>query len=112
MFEGWGLLFNFFYSVMFGTGFALILLIIRLVLHLRKKPSMLTSNFFYVLSGIFNLNIFIIWVICLILDILEIENGFLAIFMSASLLMAGFIFFDIYKSNFKLQGDEKSAAKP
>lgn len=100
IFEALGLFFQFVGSIMYAVGFSCVLLIIRLIFHLRNKTNPLKTNFFYILCGIFNLNNFIIWSICIILKILEIGNEFLTIFMISSLLISCFIIVDIYKSSF------------
>jgi hypothetical protein len=100
MFDSWGLLFNFFNSLLFAFGLACILLIIRLIFYIKKKQNVLKSNFLYILSGIFNLNLSIIWLICIILKVIDIGNAFLATFSISLFLIACFIITDIYKSNF------------
>lgn len=102
MFHGLGLLFNFLHSMIYAVGLGCFLLILRLVVFLKNKSNPLKSNFIYILCGIFNLNIFIIWLICIILKILEIGNGMLASFAFGSLLISSFIISDIYKSCFKI----------
>lgn len=105
MFHGLGLLFNFLNSMIFAIGLGCFLLIIRLVLFLKNKSNPLKSNFIYILCGIFNLNIFIIWLICITLKILEISNGMLACFAIGSFLISSFIISDLYKSCFKIRND-------
>ncbi len=101
IFEALGLFFQFAGSVVYAVAFSCVLLIIRLVFHLRKKTNPLKTNFFYILCGIFNLNNFIIWSICFVLKILEIGNCYLAIFIVSSFLISCFILVDIYQSNFR-----------
>lgn len=105
MFDGLGLFFQFAYSVVYAVGFSCVLLFIRLIFHLRKKSNPLKTNFFYILCGIFNLNIFIVWSICMALKILEISNGFLAIFVIGSFLISSFIIIDIYKSSYRIKSE-------
>ena len=102
MFHGLGLFFNFVYSIMYAVGLGCVLLILRLIMFLKNKSNPLKSNFIYILCGIFNLNIFIIWLICLVLKILEISNGMLESYAIGSLLISSFIISDIYKSCFKI----------
>lgn len=101
MFEALDLFFQFTGSVIYAVGFSCVLLIIRLFFYLRNKTNPLKTNFFYILCGIFNLNNFIIWSICITLKILEIGNEILAVFMISSLLISCFIIIDIYKSSFR-----------
>ncbi|WP_297869541.1 hypothetical protein [uncultured Flavobacterium sp.] len=102
MFHGLGLFFNFVNSMMYAVGLGCFLLVLRLVMFLKNKSNPLKSNFIYILCGIFNLNIFFVWLICIILKILEIGNGMLASFAFGSLLISGFIISDTYKSCFKI----------
>jgi hypothetical protein len=102
MFHGLCLFFNFVYSIVFAVGLGCVLLILRLIMFLKNKSNPLKSNFIYILCGIFNLNIFIIWLICLVLKILEISNGMLESYAIGSLLISSFIISDIYKSCFKI----------
>ena len=102
MFHGLSLLYNFAYSLLYAVGLGCILLIVRLILHLKKKTYTLKSNFFYILSGIFNLNNFIIWLICMVLKILNFDNDILAYLAIGSFLISSFIIIDIYKSVFRI----------
>ncbi len=104
-FHGLGLFFNYVYSAMCAVGLGSLLLIIRLFFYLRGKINPLKSNFFYILCGIFNLNIFIIWLICIILRILEVRADILLSSVISSLLISTFIIQDIYRSNFKVKTD-------
>jgi hypothetical protein len=102
--NGWGelvLLAEFVYSAIFAIGFGCFLLIIRLFFHLKNKTNPLKTNFFYILCGIFNLNIFIIWSICIALKILEFYKADIAIYLISPLLISCFIIIDVYKSNFR-----------
>lgn len=103
MFHGLGLFFNFVYSIICAVGLGSVLLIIRLIVFLKNKSNPLKSNFIYILCGIFNLNIFIIWLTCIVLKVLEISDGMLASFAIGSLLISSFIISDIYKSSFKIK---------
>ena len=100
MFSGFGLLFNYFYSGLFGMGFGCLLLIFRLFLYLKKKANLLKTNFFYIFCGIFNLNVFIIWLICLALGLLNCDEWIFMIIMMCSFLISCGIAVDIYKSVF------------
>lgn len=100
--HGLGLFLNFIYSVMIAVGLGGFLLLIRLFFHFQKKANPLKTNFFYIFCGIFNLNIFIIWLICMSLNILELGSGRLEVFAFCSLLIAIIIFLDLYKTNFKV----------
>lgn len=93
-----GLFLNFVYTAVAAVVLGGLLLLIRLVFHYQKKANPLQANFLYVLSGLFNLNIFIIWAVSLSLNILELGSGRLQICAIASLLLAIVILADVYKS--------------
>lgn len=99
--HGLGLFLNFVYTAVAAVVLGGLLLLIRLVFHFRKKENPLQSNFFYILCGIFNLNIFIIWLISLSLHILEIGSGRLEVCAFFSLLLSVIILSDLYKSYIK-----------
>ena len=99
--HGLGLFLNFIYTVMAAVGLGGILLLIRLAFHIQKKPNPLRANFIYILCGMFNFNIFIIWVTSMSLKILELGSGRLEVFAICSLLLSVIIFIDIYRSGFK-----------
>ena len=84
------------YSFFFAIGTGIILLLSRVLYFKKDKKNKLINNFFYVFAGIFNLNLFIIWLIAIILEILKIgdQTIFCAI---SSLLISIFIFIDFYK---------------
>lgn len=103
MFRGVGLFFNYVYSVFYAVGFGVILLIIRLFFHLKKKTNPLKTNFFYILGGIFNLNLFIAWLISMLLGILGFDEWIVAGFVFGAFLISVFIFIDIYKSVFAIR---------
>jgi hypothetical protein len=92
---------NFVYTAVAAVVLGGILVLIRLLYHFQKKANPLQTNFFYVLSGIFNLNIFIIWMVSIWLNILELGSGRLQICAIASLLLAIVILIDLYKTGFK-----------
>lgn len=93
-----GLFLNFVYTAVGAVVLGGLLLLIRLIFHFRKKANPLQANFFYILCGIFNLNIFIIWLISLSLKILELGSGRLQVCAFLSLLLSVVIISDVYKS--------------
>ncbi len=95
-----GLFLNFVYTAVAAVGLGVLLLGIRLIYHAQNKANPLRSNFFYILCGIFNLNIFVIWLISLSLNILEIGSGRLEVCAFCSLLIAVLILSDVYRSGF------------
>lgn len=96
-----GLFLNFVYTAVVAVVLGGLLLLVRLIYHYQKKANPLQAHFLYVLSGIFNLNIFIIWLLSVKLNILELGSGRLQICAIASLLLSIVILVDIYKSGIK-----------
>lgn len=102
IFNGFGLLIDFVYSQIFNVVFGSLLLLIRAFFYFRKiNSNPLKINFFYILSGIFSINIFIIWLCSIILQFIELANELTTILGVSSLLIGSFIILDIYKLNFK-----------
>lgn len=104
-----GLFLNFIYTVMAAVAIGGILLLTRLVFHLQRKANPLKASFWYILCGMFNFNIFIIWAASMVLDILEVGSGRLEVFAFGSLLISILIFTDIYKSGFRAGGHLEKA---
>jgi len=96
-----GLFLNFIYTVIGAVTIGGILLLTRLVFHFQKKPNPLRGSFWYILCGMFNFNIFIIWSASMVLKILEVGSGRLEVFAVVSLLISILIFGDVYKSGFR-----------
>ena len=96
MLRGFGLLGFFIFSVYFAIGMGIILLISRFLYFKKDKKNKLINNFFYVFTVIFNINLFIIWIITSILHMLylDYETIFLPIL---NLLISIVIFMDIYR---------------
>ncbi|WP_445454474.1 hypothetical protein [Flavobacterium sp. 25HG05S-40] len=105
-----GLFLNFVYTLVTVVVLGGLLLVIRLVFHWQKRDNPLQVNFFYIFSGIFNLNIFLIWLSCMSLDILELGSGRLEIGAFCSLLVAVLILADVYQSSFKTIHSEEALA--
>lgn len=98
-----GLFLNFVYTAIAAVVLGGILLVIRLAFHFQKNANPLKTNFFYILCGIFNLNIFIIWFICMLFNMLELGSGRLEICAFCSLFIALIIASDLYKTVFKAE---------
>lgn len=107
--NGLGLFLNFVYTVMAAVGIGGILLLIRVVFHFQKKPNPLRTNFLYILCGMFNFNIFVIWLTSMYLNILETGSGRLEVFACAAFLISIIIFADIYKSLHKVHNTKEIA---
>ena len=85
-----------FLAVYFAYGMGIILFISRFLYFKKDKKSKLINNFFYVLTGIFNIYLFIIWIISSILKMLSLDYDTI-FFPILNLLISIVIFIDIYK---------------
>jgi hypothetical protein len=100
MFQGFGILINFFRLIIFSVALGVILLLIRLFLHIKKSKKQLKTNFFYVFSAIFGMNLFINWLICICMELIKFDFA-LNLIILALFLISIVISIDIFKSNFK-----------
>ena len=91
------LYFNFIYGTFFGIGTGLILILLRLAFFAKKNKLKLKlkNNFFYIFSGIFNLNLFIIWFISIFMRIIDLNLGFINLIF-ANFFISIFILTDIF----------------
>ena len=89
------LFFNFIGSAIIAAGIGIILVITRIILFKSRYRFRVKNNFFYIFSGLFNLNISIIWTISLIMEFLKFELDGLQ-FMLGNFFVAIFILIDIY----------------
>ncbi|MBA4275836.1 MAG: hypothetical protein C0430_03615 [Flavobacterium sp.] len=96
MLRGFGLLSFFIFSVYFAIGMGIILFISRFLYFKKDKKNKLINNFFYVFTGIFNINLFIIWIVTSILQMLSLDYDTI-FFPILNLLISTLIFIDIYK---------------
>lgn len=99
MFHGMGLFFNFIRLIILSLGLGIILLLLRLFFHLRKKKNHLKTNFLYVFSGIFSFNIFINWVISIFMELFPLKTE-LTLIVLGLLIVSIFMLYDIYRNNF------------
>ncbi|NHM08340.1 hypothetical protein G4D82_14015 [Flavobacterium sp. CYK-4] len=67
------LFFNFIGSAMIAAGIGIILILTRISLYKSKYRFKLKNNFFYLLAGLFNIQISIIWLISVIMEFLKFE---------------------------------------
>jgi uncharacterized sodium:solute symporter family permease YidK len=89
------LFFNFISSAIIAAGVGMLLLLTRIILYKSRHRFRVKSNFFYILAGLFNLNISIIWTISLLMEFLKFELEGLQ-FMFGNFFVAIFILIDIY----------------
>lgn len=96
MLSGFGLLAFFIFSVYFAYGMGFILFISRFLYFKKDKKNKLINNFFYVFTAIFNIYLFIIWIISNILKMLSLD--YVTIYYPIlNLLISIIIFIDIYR---------------
>jgi uncharacterized membrane protein len=75
LFYGFGTLCLYLYSMFFGILVGTVLLLLRITIFRKVKSGKLKGNFFYLFAGIFNLNLFITWLILVLLKIIEVDQG-------------------------------------
>ena len=74
LFHGLTTLGLYFYCLIFGIIIGIIMLILRIFIFRKDKSGKLKSNFFYLFAGVFNLNLFLIWTVLVLLKILEVNK--------------------------------------
>jgi hypothetical protein len=89
------LFFNFISSAIIAAGIGILLVLTRIILYKSRHRFRVKSNFLYILVGLFNLNISIIWTISLIMEFLKFKLEGLQ-FMLGNFFVAIFILIDIY----------------
>jgi hypothetical protein len=95
-FPGLTLFTYFINSLVFATAIGVVLLLSRTLYFKKNIKNKIINNFFYVFAGIFNLNIFIIWIIAITLKMLHLYDN--TIFYAISnLIISILIFIDIYR---------------
>lgn len=100
VFRGLGLGIFYFNSLFAGVSIGFILIIIRMILYFAKRKNFLKSNFLYILTGVFNINLSLISLICLCLEIFILDLDFI-LFVGSLILISIIFAFDIYNTNFK-----------
>lgn len=102
MFQGIGIFFNFLRLILLSFGMGIILLLLRLYFYLKKKnkKNYLKTNFFYVFTAIFSFNLFINWVVCVSLQLIQFDTE-LALIVLGLLMVSIFMLYDIYRNNFQ-----------
>ena len=101
IFHGLGLFIFYIYSIFSCLILGAILILLRFLYFKKERKDKLRTNFFYLFTGIFNTYIFIVWVVCLSLKILPINDP-LIFYLLGNLVISIFILLDIYyKKNLK-----------
>jgi uncharacterized membrane protein len=101
IFHGLGLFIFYIYSIFSCLILGAILILLRILYFKKERKDKLRTNFFYLFTGIFNTYIFIVWVVCVSLKILPINDP-LIFYLLGNLVISIFILLDIYyKKNLK-----------
>lgn len=103
VFCGLGVFNTYIMSILFSVAIGTIAITLRLFTFKKEKKNKLKNNLLYIFSGIFNLNIFIIYTITIILNILEMTEGYLVYFAIGNLLISGIIIGDIFELETKIK---------
>lgn len=85
----------FYLSVFIAIGLGVLLILLRVTYARKNKRISIKNNFFYIFLGIFNLNLLIIWTVIIIFKVLPF-NRYTIPFLISNLLVATFVFVDIY----------------
>jgi hypothetical protein len=96
---GFGTLCLYLYSMFFGILIAVITLLLRVFVFKKHKAQKLKSNFFYLFAGVFNLNIFLTWLVTVLLKILEVDQGEILEIVVCNCLLSLTILIDIFLLN-------------
>jgi len=97
LFSGLGVFNTYIMSTLFSLAIGIIVIALRLFIFKKEKKNKLRNNLLYMFSGIFNLNILIIYSITIILDIFRITEGYLVYFAMGNFLISGIIIGDIFE---------------
>ena len=91
---------NFLGLLFISVGLGFVLLLVRLFFHIKKRKNPLRTNFLYVFSAVFGIDLFINWLICIGLGLIQLDPT-LDLIALALLSISITISIDIFKSNFK-----------
>jgi hypothetical protein len=100
-FRYFGLWIDFIYSCMAGAGLGILLLLARLLYFRQLRSRVLQGTLVYLLVGLFNSYLVVIWIICLATGLLELDTDFAIGMMAVVVINASFILTDIYRAIFR-----------
>ena len=100
LFRGLGIIINFCRLLAFGTGLGFILIVLRIFYQKQKNRNPFKTNFIYIFSGLFGINLILNWVISICMGLIRFDSVLNQIVV-ALFIISNFILIDIYKSNFK-----------
>jgi hypothetical protein len=100
--RGLGVYFDFFYTTLFCITTGVVLLLLRLLVFKKSKGYKLKNNIAYLFVGIFNLNVFVIWIIIFTLQLIQLKID-LIYFAIGNCILSGIILSDIFELNTKIK---------
>lgn len=100
--RGLGVYFNFYFTTLFCITTGVALLLLRLLVFKKSKGYKLKNNIIYLFVGIFNLNIFVIWIIIFTLHLIQLKID-LIYFPIGNCVLSGIILSDIFELNTKIK---------
>lgn len=100
--RGLGVYFDFFFTTLFCITTGVVLLLLRLLVFKKSKGYKLKNNIVYLFVGIFNLNIFVIWIIIFTLQLIQLKID-LIYFPIGNCVLSGIILSDIFELNTKIK---------
>ena len=100
--RGLGVYFDFFFTTLFCLTTGVVLLLLRLLVFKKSKAYKLKNNIVYLFVGIFNLNVFVIWIIIFTLQLIELKID-LIYFPIGNCVLSGIILSDIFELNTKIK---------
>ena len=112
MHDQWGLsgmtlFFNYFESVFAAICVGVLAIILRLTYFRKQKQILLKNNLLYVLTGLFNLNLLVIWCIAIVMGFLPLKSEALY-FILGTLVITVFILIDLFmkQKNVEIQPEQ------
>jgi hypothetical protein len=102
VFRGLGVYFDFFFTTLFCIATGVILLLLRLLVFKKNKGYKLKNNIFYLFIGIFNFNVFVIWIIIFTLQLIQLKIDALY-YPIGNIIISGIILSDTFELNTKIK---------
>lgn len=100
--SGMTLFFNYFESVFAAICVGVLAVILRLTYFRKQKQTLFKNNLLYVLTGLFNFNLLIIWCIAIIMDFLPFKSEALYLIIGI-LFISVFILYDLFVKQIEVE---------
>lgn len=97
-----GVYFDFFFTTLFCLTTGVVLLLLRFLVFKKSKTYKLKNNIIYLFVGIFNLNIFVIWIIIFILQLIQLKIDLIP-YPIGNFVLSVIILNDIFELNMKIK---------